>query len=250
MAVVYKARDRQLNDVVALKTLKSESGDNAALLDAMKSEIRLARKITHRNVLRTYDFGEIAGVPFISMEYVRGMTLKYLLQKRERLPFAAGLRILRQVCTALQVAHEQGVLHRDVKPENVMLEPSGNAKLMDFGIASPIRRDEAQDQYIVGTPRYASPEQLAGLPVDERTDIYATGVMMYQMFTGRLPFTDFQVDRLLEVKNKEEYRPPAELMPGFPESIAALIVVCLKHDREARPKNAAVLLAALEQIRV
>ena len=164
MAVVYKARDRQLNEVVAIKTIKSEDSQDQALLDAMKSEIRLARKITHRNVLRIYDYGDASGVPFISMEYVRGMTLRYLLQNRTRVPFAAGLRIMRQVCTALQVAHEQSVLHRDMKPENVMLEPSGNAKLMDFGIASPMRSGDGQaaERLIVGTPRYASPEQLVG----------------------------------------------------------------------------------------
>ena len=252
MAVVYKARDRQLNEVVALKTLKSDSGDNSALLDAMKSEIRLARKITHRNVLRIFDFGEVEGVPFISMEYIRGMTLKYLLQNRNRIPVAAGLRILRQVCTALQVAHGESVLHRDIKPENVMLEASGNAKLMDFGIATAVKRGDghAREQYVVGTPRYASPEQLQGDPMDERTDVYALGVMMYQMFTGKLPFTDVPLDRLLENKTKENYQPPSNLVKDFPPGLEALIVACLKADKEARPKSAQALLETLEKMRV
>ena len=252
MAVVYKARDRQLNEVVAIKTIKSEDSRDAALLDAMKSEIRLARKITHRNVLRTYDFGDASGVPFISMEYVRGMTLRYLLQNRARVPFAAGLRIMRQVCTALMVAHEQAVLHRDIKPENVMLEPSGNAKLMDFGIASPMRRGDGQaaERLVVGTPRYASPEQLLGEPVDERTDIYSCGVMMYYMFTGKLPFNERNMERLLEVKDKEEYTAPADLVPGFPAELAAVITACLRADREKRPQSAEALLKTLEDIRV
>ncbi len=252
MAVVYKARDRQLNEVVAIKTIKSEDSRDAALLDAMKSEIRLARKITHRNVLRTYDFGDASGVPFISMEYVRGMTLRYLLQNRARVPFAAGLRIIRQVCTALMVAHEQAVLHRDIKPENVMLEPSGNAKLMDFGIASPMRRGDGQaaERLVVGTPRYASPEQLLGEPVDERTDIYSCGVMMYYMFTGKLPFNERNMERLLEVKGKEEYTAPADLVPGFPAELAAVITACLRADREKRPQSAEALLKTLEDIRV
>ncbi len=252
MAVVYKARDRQLNEVVAIKTIKSEDSRDAALLDAMKSEIRLARKITHRNVLRIYDFGDAGGVPFISMEYVRGMTLRYLLQNRSRVPFAAGLRIMRQVCTALTVAHEQAVLHRDIKPENVMLEPSGNAKLMDFGIASPMRHGDghAAERLVVGTPRYASPEQLVGDPVDERTDIYACGVMMYYMFTGKLPFNERNMERLLEVKNKEEYPAPADVVPGFPAELAALIAACLKADRMQRPQSAETLLKKLEEIRV
>ena len=252
MAVVYKARDRQLNEVVAIKTIKSEDSQDAMLLDAMKSEIRLARKITHRNVLRIYDFGDADGVPFISMEYVRGMTLRYLLQNRSRVPFAAGLRIMRQVCTALTVAHEQSVLHRDIKPENLMLEPSGNAKLMDFGIASPMRRGDghAAERLVVGTPRYASPEQLVGDPVDERTDIYACGVMMYQMFTGKLPFNERNMERLLEVKGREEYPAPASLVPGFPEELAALIAACLKADREKRPQSAEAMLKILEEMRV
>jgi HAMP domain-containing protein/tRNA A-37 threonylcarbamoyl transferase component Bud32 len=252
MAVVYKARDRQLNEVVAIKTIKSEDSRDQALLDAMKSEIRLARKITHRNVLRIYDYGDASGVPFISMEYVRGMTLRYLLQNRTRVPFAAGLRIMRQVCTALQVAHEQSVLHRDIKPENVMLEPSGNAKLMDFGIASPMRGGDGQaaDRLIVGTPRYASPEQLVGDPVDVRTDIYACGVMMYYMFTGKLPFNERNMERLLEVKGREEYAAPADHVPGFPKELTALIVSCMRADREQRPQTAEALLKILEGMRV
>ncbi|MGH8369903.1 MAG: serine/threonine-protein kinase, partial [Gammaproteobacteria bacterium] len=252
MAVVYKARDRQLGEFIALKTLKAEMADASMLLDAMKSEIRLARKITHRNVLRTYDFGEIDNIPFISMEYVRGMTLRYLLQNRERLPVAAGLRIMRQVCTALQVAHEQAVLHRDIKPENVMLEPSGNAKLMDFGIASPIRRGDGheREKFMVGTPRYAPPEQLLGQPVDERADIYACGVMMYQMFTGKMPFIDRDVNRQSSLKIKEEYVRPSEHVPNLPKEMEVVIVTCLKADRELRPRSAEVLLAMLEGIRV
>lgn len=252
MAVVYKARDRQLGEFIALKTLKADMAGNRMLLDALKSEIRLARKITHRNVLRTYDFGEIDNIPFISMEYVRGMTLRYLLQNREQLPVAAGLRIMRQVCTALQVAHEQSVLHRDIKPENVMLEPSGNAKLMDFGIASAIRRGDGQEREktLVGTPRYAPPEQLLGQPVDERADIYACGVMMYQIFTGKLPFNDRDMGRQSELKSKEEYVRPSELVPNISREVEAVIVACLKADRELRPRSAEVLLAMLEGIRV
>ncbi|HET7922043.1 MAG TPA: protein kinase [Gammaproteobacteria bacterium] len=252
MAVVYKAHDRQLGEFVALKTLRTDLPDSEALLEAMKSEIRLARKITHRNVLRIHDFGEIENVPFISMEYVRGMTLQFLLKNRERLPLAAGLRIMRQICTALQVAHEQSILHRDIKPANVMLEPSGNAKLMDFGIASPIRRgdDGNQERMILGTPRYAPPEQLMGQPLDERADIYACGVMMYQMFTGRMPFNERDLDRLVAVKIKEEYPAPSQALPKLAPELEALIVDCLRTDRERRPRSAQKLLSCLEGIHV
>jgi serine/threonine-protein kinase len=150
------------------------------------------------------------------------------------------------------VAHEQSVLHRDIKPENVMLEPSGNAKLMDFGIASPVRHGDghAAERMVVGTPRYASPEQLLGDPVDERTDIYACGVMMYNMFTGKFPFNERSMERLIEVKQKEDYLAPLVQVPGFPDDIAALIVACLHADRDKRPRSAESLLKSLEDIRV
>ena len=162
MGVVYKAHDHDLNDLVALKMLKVSDVDGAdVFLEAMKSEIKLARKITHPAVLRTYDYGELDSVPYISMEYVRGLTLKYLLKQSEKIPYSAGLRIAKQVAAGLQAAHDQGVLHRDIKPENVILEHNGNAKIMDFGIArheSGAGLGELEGS-IVGTPRYAAPEQ-------------------------------------------------------------------------------------------
>ncbi len=250
MGVIYKVRDRELNEVVVLKTIHPQIMQDPEAIESMKSEIKLSRKITHRNVVRIYDFGDVGGLPFISMEYVRGMTLKYMLQKRERIPYAAGLRLMRQVCTALQVAHEQGVLHRDVKPDNVMLEPTGNAKLMDFGIASMLQRGTAGDGVIAGTPPFAAPEQLRGAAADERADIYACGVMMYQMFTGKLPFEERQLDRLLAKKDKQDYRPPASLATDMPPALETLIVACLSAEPSARPADASALLARLEAIRV
>ena len=142
MGVVYKARDIELDDVVALKMLKAAALLDGEQLERLKSEIKLARRITHPNVLRTFDFGESDGRPYISMEYVRGMTLRYLLRQAGRIPYSAGLRIARQLAAGLGAAHAVGVLHRDIKPENLILEASGNAKLMDFGIARPLRRSE------------------------------------------------------------------------------------------------------------
>ena len=251
MGVVYKVRDRQLDQIIALKTIRSDGLRDSEMLETLKSEIRLSRQITHRNVVRIYDLGEIAGLPFISMEYVRGMTLKYLLQKRGRVPVSAGLRVMRQVCTALQVAHEQGILHRDVKPDNVMLEPTGNAKLMDFGIASQIKITDgnAKDAVIVGTPAYAPPEQLKGNRVDERADLYACGVLMYRMFTGMLPFDDRHLDKMIDKKTKADYRAAITVIQDLPASLDSVINSCLKVDRNDRPRSAGVLLAALEGIR-
>ncbi|MGH8369871.1 MAG: serine/threonine-protein kinase, partial [Gammaproteobacteria bacterium] len=251
MAKVYKARDRQLDEVVALKMLKVDASKDGAALEAIKNEIRLARKITHRNVLRTYDYGDANGMPFISMEYVAGVTLHYLLQNRSRLPYAAGLRIMRQVCAGLQVAHSEGVLHLDIKPGNVMLEPTGNAKLMDFGIAGSINQTDNRTAGtgLMATPRYAAPEQLQGKPVDARTDVYACGVMMYEMFTGKSPFNKREFDELLAHKLKENYRSPESLDKDFPPAIAALIAACLKANPEARPTSARKLLSVLEKLR-
>src|SRR3954447_21298274 len=192
MGIVYKARDRELDDLVALKMLRRELWGDRNQLDRLKSEIKLARKITHPNVLRTHDFGEIDGVPYISMEYVRGVTLRYMLDQTHRLPYSAALRLAKQLCAGLGAAHAVGVMHRDIKPENLILTPAGNAKLMDFGIARPIERltpGQTQVGFIVGTPQYLSPEQLQGGEVDARADIYSAGIVLYEIFTGELPFS-------------------------------------------------------------
>ena len=176
MGVVYKARDRTLNELVALKMLKHDAFAGSEQLERLKDELRLARKISHPNILATFDFGEADGFPFISMEYVRGITLKDLLDQSGSLPLSAGLRLARQLCRGLRAAHSKSVLHRDIKPENMIIEPNGNAKLMDFGIARPIKRSrttQTQANALVGTPFYLAPEQLEGVEPDERADIYA-----------------------------------------------------------------------------
>jgi serine/threonine-protein kinase len=191
MGIVYKARDRELDDLVALKMLKRDLWGDRTQLDRLKSELKLARKITHPNVLRTYDFGEMDGIPFISMEFVRGVTLRYMLDQTKRLPYSAGLRLAKQLCAGLATAHAVGVLHRDIKPENLILDPTGNAKLMDFGIARPIDRltpGQTQAGFIVGTPQYLAPEILQGRDADPRSDIYSCGIVFYELFAGLLPF--------------------------------------------------------------
>lgn len=252
MGVVYKAHDHELNDLVALKMLKIGAGEGVKeFLDAMKSEIRLARKITHPSVLRTYDYGELDGVPYISMEYVRGLTLKYLLNQSGRIPYSAGLRIAKQVAAGLQAAHSQGVLHRDIKPENVILEHNGNAKLMDFGIAQQVtgQKADAMEGAVVGTPRYAAPEQLEGRRVDARADIYSTGIMMYQMYTGEFPFTARRFEELVKAKTTEDPTPPSTHWKEIPKDMEDLIMRCIAREPEDRIKSAEALLSALEKLR-
>jgi len=249
MGIVYKAQDRELDDLVALKMLKRELWGDRSQLERLKSEIKLARKITHPNVLRTYDFGEIDGVPYISMEYVRGVTLRYLLDETERLPYSAGLRLAKQLCSGLAAAHAVGVLHRDIKPENLILEATGNAKLMDFGIARPVQREgpgQTQAGWVVGTPQYLSPEQLQGQESDARADIYSCGIVLYELFTGRLPFAGATPVEIMFQHLKEEPAPPRAAWPEVPPRLEAAILRCLQKDPAARYPTVADLLHDLE----
>jgi serine/threonine-protein kinase len=249
MGVVYKARDRELDDLVALKMLKRELLADRTHLERLKAEIKLARRITHPNVLRTHDFGDIDGIPFISMEYVRGVTLRYLLDQTHRLPYSAGLRLAKQLCAGLGAAHAVGVMHRDIKPENLILEPTGNAKLMDFGIARPIRRMEAgqtEAGFILGTPLYMSPEQLRGEEADARADIYSTGVVLFEIFTGELPFKGASAMQIM-LKHLEEPPPaPHTVWPEVPPKLESVILRCLEKDPAARYRSVEELLKDLE----
>ena len=253
MGVVYKAHDNELNDLVALKMLKLSGLEGAAeFLEAMKSEIRLARKITHPTILRTYDYGELEGVPYISMEYVRGLTLKYLLEQSGKLPYSAGIRIAKQVAAGLQTAHEQSVLHRDIKPENIILEQSGNAKIMDFGIARQVKGPGLGELegLVVGTPRYAAPEQLRGETVDMRADIYSAGIVFYQMCTGKVPFSMRNFEKLVEAKSTQAPTRPSHYWPEIPPDVEELILCAIATDPAERFASAQALLEALEKLRV
>ncbi len=252
MGVVYKARDTDLDDIVALKMLRTNLGIDAESLERLKSELKLARKISHPNVLKTYDFGLIEQRPFLSMEYIRGMTLRYLLQQAERIPYSAALRIAKQVCAGLVAAHEQGVLHRDIKPENVIIEPSGNAKLMDFGIARPTRRSEpgqTQPGMFVGTPRYSSPEQLAGEEVDIRSDVYAMGILLSEMFCGGFPFAGSNTMEIYLAQMQQAPVRPSEMWAEIPQELEAIIVRCIERERDKRFQTARDLSQSLSALR-
>lgn len=252
MGVVYKARDESLGELVALKMLKPDVWDDAERLDNLKSELKLARKIAHPNVLRTYDFGELDGVPFISMEYIRGITLRQLLKRSGQVPLTAGLRLARQLCRGLDAAHAQAVIHRDIKPENLILEPTGNLKLMDFGIAQRIERGASSQKVaeIVGTPYYLAPEQLQGREADQRTDLYAVGVVLYEIFTGRLPFeAQGTLMQILAAKAQKDPLPVRSAWPEVPKDLERILMRCLERDPAARYATIATLLEELEVLR-
>ncbi len=249
MGNVYKAQDLELNCLVALKVLTVDSFVSSEALDQIKSEITLARKITHQNILRTFDFGDAGGRPFISMEYVRGMTLAYLIQAMGRIPYSAALKVARQLCMGLQAVHDIGVLHRDIKPSNVILEPNGNVKLMDFGIACQQRDASLDSGMFIGTPRYASPEQIQGSELDFRSDVFACGLVITEMFTGKLPHSVRDYHSVREAQENGEYLKPSELWADIPAELDELLQRCFTMAAAERISSVGELLAALNQLK-
>jgi len=253
MGVVYRAFDRELQEPVAIKTLRPEamSADTVAL-DRFKQEIRLARKISHRNVVRTYDLGEVKGTYYLTMEFVEGKSLKSLIEGRGRLPIPVTLTIGKQLCRALEVAHEQGVIHRDIKPQNMVVEPSGFLKVMDFGIARlanpPKGKGLTEAGMSIGTPDYMSPEQLQGLDLDARSDLYSAGVVLFECVGGRVPF-EADTPWALIAKHLEEDAPdPRTLNPEVPETLAAVILKAMGRRAEDRYQSAATMYDALDLV--
>jgi HAMP domain-containing protein len=239
MGIVYRALDLELSEPVAVKTLRREFVTDSTALARFKSELRLARRISHRNVVRTHDLGEADGMYFITMEYVEGTSVKALITERGRLPVHATLPIAKQLCRALEVAHEEGIIHRDIKPHNMVLAPDGVLKVMDFGIARLLGRTQGMTQtgMVLGTPEYMAPEQLLGEDVDARADIYAVGVVLYECLTGRTPHTADNPMALISRVLEQPPIPPHELAPEIPRKLSDAILVALHRDRGKRPRT-------------
>jgi serine/threonine-protein kinase len=251
MGMVYKASDRELGEVVAVKTLKPDMvAQDPSALDRFKSEIKLARRIAHRNVVRTYDLGENNGVYFITMEFVEGKSLKDLILSRGRLPVSVTLPIAKQLCRALEVAHEEGVIHRDIKPQNMVVQPDGVLKVMDFGIARLAQRSpnagHTQAGMVVGTPEYMAPEQLFGEEIDARADLYSAGCVIYECLTGHLPHEADSPMTLIAKIIEETPKPPRDLQPDIPRELSDLVMRVLSREREQRPRSAGELHDALD----
>ncbi|MFL5494232.1 MAG: protein kinase domain-containing protein [Gemmatimonadales bacterium] len=255
MGVVYRAFDREVGETVAIKALRPELDKfDPTLLDRFKQELRLARRITHRNVVRTFDIGELDGIYYITMEYVHGTTVATLIREAGRLAVPAALTIGKQVCRALEVAHEEGIVHRDIKPQNLLVDPTGFLKVMDFGIArlAEQRLGSAQTLtaagVVVGTPQYMAPEQLFGEPVDGRTDLYATGVVLFECLTGRHVFEAPSLVAMLARHMNETAPDPASVNPEIPGPLSRIILRALERRPENRWASATELLHALEQV--
>jgi eukaryotic-like serine/threonine-protein kinase len=259
MGVVYLARDQQLDEDVALKVLRPDvMEEDPTLLDRFKQEIKLARRITHRNVLRTHDFGEAAGTPYISMEYLEGVTLKDLITSKGALPIGVGLRIAKQMCQGLEAAHAQGVVHRDIKPQNMLILPeTGDLKIMDFGIArvSEVKAGTAPGASglttagtVMGTPDYIPPEQAQGMPADFRSDIYSLAVVLYEVFTGRLPFNGDTVMKIVLAHIRNPPPPPRTVNDHIPVALENVILRGLRKEPAERYQSVEEMARDLDEV--
>lgn len=243
--IVYKVRDLETGEIVALKVLKPEIASDPDVQENFKRELCLARKITHKNVCRIHEFSRLNGNAYTSMEYVEGESLLSRLQRVGALPLKEALDIARQICAGLREAHAQGIVHRDLKPANIMLDRNGTVKIMDFGVARMVHRDGPMTGTIVGTPAYMSPEQAELKPVSACTDIYAVGLLLYEMLTGAAAFSG-DTPVAVALKQIREYpKRPREILPEMTRSIDAVIMKCLQKDASKRYQSVDELEVAL-----
>ena len=247
MGTAYKAEDEELGTVVVLKMIRPELASRPDIVERFKKEILLGRTVTHENVIRIHDLGEVDKVKYISMDYIKGENLSELIHTSGTLSPATCLSITRQIARALEAAHQKGIIHQDLKPSNVMIDNSGRVFVADFGLArSIVAPREFPERRLVGTPRYFSPEQARGEPLDQRSDIYSLGIVMYEMVTGAPPFDADSVEGYIHKHIAQEPRPPSQVNRALPHSLERIILKCLKKKKGERYQTSVELLADLE----
>ncbi|MDR3699551.1 MAG: serine/threonine-protein kinase [Candidatus Sulfopaludibacter sp.] len=243
MGEVYRATDLTLGQAVALKFLPEAAARDDRALARFYNEVRMARQVTHPNVCRVYDIGQIDGLHFISMEYVDGEDLSSLLRRIGRLPADKAVEIARKLCAGLGAAHEKNVLHRDLKPANVMVDSRGQVIIMDFGLAG--LTEQLQGDARSGTPAYMSPEQLAGTGVTPRSDLYALGLVLYELFTGRRAFEAASLVELMEMQERAAPASITSVAKDLDPAVERIVLRCLQSDPRLRPASAMAIAAAL-----
>jgi len=235
MGAVYKARDRELTRTVALKIIRPDLVRNPAIAERFKQELRLSHQVTHKNVIRIYDLGEGEGVKFITMEYIEGKDLRALIREKKKLAPEETVLVIQQVCQALDAAHSVGVIHRDLKPQNIMQDGSGRIVVMDFGLARTLQGDGmTQTGALLGTVEYMSPEQALGKQLDQRSDIFALGLIFYELLTGKKPFVAESDIASLVKRTRERATPVSDVDRQIPGALSGIVSKCLEQDPTAR----------------
>ena len=243
MGEVYRADDLKLGQAVALKFLPAVVENDPSRLQRFLNEVKIARQISHPNVCRVYDVGEVDGHHFLSMEYVDGEDLAGLLRRIGRLPGDKAIQIARQLCAGLAAAHDKGVLHRDLKPANVMLDGEGRVRITDFGLAAIVGQVSGAEVG-AGTPAYMAPEQIAGKDVSVATDIFSLGIVLFELFTGK---PVFKADSAAELQrlHQENRTSPSSFVPDLDPGVERVILRCLSRHPAERPTSALAVAAAL-----
>src|SRR5260370_432949 len=249
MGKVYKARDRELDRTVAIKVLRPDLMTDAQAMQRFKHELLLASSISHPNILRIHDLGEYNAVKFISMAYGEGGALTQLLHREGRLPLPRTLNIMKQLAAALAAAHGVSVVHRDLKPQNILLDRDDHIYVSDFGIAKTLESDRTRvtrTGAVLGTPLYMSPEPVEGKPVDHRSDLYTFGLIFYEMLTGVLPFSGDTTFQLMYQRVHEVPKRPELVIPDLPPYLSRICLKCLEKEAANRYQSASEILTDLE----
>jgi tetratricopeptide (TPR) repeat protein/predicted Ser/Thr protein kinase len=247
MGSVYKARDREVDRDIALKVIRPDLASNPAILARFKQELLTAHLVTHKNVIRIYDLAESDGLKFITMEFVEGCDLRKFCMDQGKLSTQQVVEIVRQVCLALDAAHSVGVIHRDLKPQNIMRSTQGRILVMDFGLARSMVSDGlTQTGMLLGTMEYMSPEQAMGKQLDQRSDLFALGLIFYEILTGKLPFKADSAMASLLLRNQERAVPASQLDAAIPQALCDIVSKCLERDLPSRYGSAQEILNDLD----